>query len=460
MVQKTTITKISPNFSERGIQDRDAQPPKQAADQLWFNNTTGKLSYYDTTVRELFTAYVDGAPNTSVVYVSGTSIDWSLGSVFKKEVSGAITFTFSNAVDGMIKSFIVLGSASASATLTWPVGTKMAEGETGSIAQGAGVIFQVSNVNGTNYVKKIFTAADANAWPIGLHGDLTINNGQTVTIAAGSIRDYNNLTINAGGTLSIIGNSLAITQIGVRYNMIINGVINNNGYYGVNSSYTVVTPSGETLSHSMVQAASGYGGGGNAPGARGGGAGINGYGGGGGGAGGPGRGGYGAWGGSNNGGGGVSPYGGQGGAGNYTLGNGAGGYTTHGGNGGGSGGAGSNYGGGGGGGGYKGAHARGLYIFCTGVISGIGQIRCNGGAGFNGGAGGPYAQGHGAGGGGGGGAGGAGGNLWVRKPAASPFTVPYTVAGGNGGVGGWSQAGYGQNAAGGVSGSFSVANNG
>jgi hypothetical protein len=462
---KTTLGKVSPNFSEHGIQNRDGEPERYVQDQIWYNTTTGKLNYYNATVATLFKSYIEGAKPADIVYPtlvgSNLTFDFSIGQVYKQELSGTVNVSFANVQDGMSRYAIILASRFASATVTWPAGTKVAEGDSYAMAQGSGIIVQMTNIGGVNYVKTVFKAAGANQWPIGIQGDLVINNGETVNIPAGSIRDYNNVTINAGGTLAITGNSMAITQIGVRFNLVVNGIIRNEGYYGLDSSYSVVTPSGETIAYSITQSASGRGGNGNAPGAAAGGDGVGGYGGGGGGAGGPGRGGYGGTGGSNNSPGYNSPAGGSRyGLGNYTLGNGLDGQAVFGGHGGGSGGGGSNYGGAGGGGGYKGTHGRGLYLYVTGTISGTGQISCAGGNGYNGGLGGPYANGHGAGGGGGGGAGGSGGTLWVRKPAASPFTVPVTVAGGTGGVGGSSSSQSGTNGNAGANGLVNVANNG
>jgi hypothetical protein len=325
-----------------------------------------------------------------------------------------------------------------------------------------------STIAGSGYTVVLIYAGNNGPlvkWPFGSLGDLTIANGQTVNIAAGSIRDYNNLTIQTGGTLNIQGGATgAITSIGVAGNCIIDGVIKGNDGIFATSTFNTTTPDLESISYTINQQSAGAGGrGGGSPGADAAGtAGTLGIGGGGSGAGGSSPPNLSGTGGTDGAPGGAGSPGS--GAGNVTLGNGGNTSVRAGASGGGSGGgagAPTAPNGGGGGGGYKGKHGLGLYLYCKGTITGSGQIQLNGQNGFNGGINNaPAAVAHG--GAGGGGAGGSGGALWVRSPG--PFSVPYTVSAGTGGLGGVSTPGTGpltpspgQDANAGQDGSFNYA---
>lgn len=336
------------------------------------------------------------------------------------------------------------------------------------------------------------------AWPFGTLGDLTINNGQTVTLAAGSTYDYNNITINNGGTLNISG--VGTVVLGASGNVVINGTINSAYNYNNGNNHTFYDPfTKSNVSLSQSQASGGSGGRGGVAGIPGsitydsvnnvlqcsptnyglyqlnsspavyiclfvsnngglGGNGTAGCGGGGGGGGGFNSGGGAGGSGCGNGNQGDA----QGGAGNATLGNGGNGNSAggdaagSGGLGGGSGGGGggdssAQYdGGGGGGGGRKGAHANSLFLRTKGSISGTGTINLVGANGYNGGSG---ASGNrafttynstagvaaglmntGTGGGGGGGAGGSGGHVYLYYKGSNTLSPSNIFT--NGGIGG------------------------
>jgi hypothetical protein len=93
---------------------------------------------------------------------------------------------------------------------------------------------------------------------IGIDGDLTITSGQTVTLAAGSQRQYTNLTITSGGTLQITGTSATTTKIEVFGTMSVNGTIRaiTNSNTATNSTLTF---NGETFAHSRAQQVAGSG---------------------------------------------------------------------------------------------------------------------------------------------------------------------------------------------------------
>lgn len=261
----------------------------------------------------------------------------------------------------------------------------------------------------------------------GVDGDLVITNGQTVTVAAGSVKHYNSINIQTGGTLSIIGTG-GITEIGCRNSCNIMGsIIFQEDWAAGNSSKTSVF-SNLNMPFNLTQSNGGNGGqGGNS---NGGGARPPG------GAQSLGRGGGGA-------GGGTYVSGNQTGNAIWdaTKGNGGNGahfnsigYNGPGGlGGGGSGGYGS-YGGAGGGGGYRGKHGGRLHLFVEGkTFTGTGTIDLRGQTGFNGGSAG---GGEGGGGGGGGGAGGSGGRLYISYRSTSVPSLNILLTGGSGGSGG------------------------
>lgn len=304
-------------------------------------------------------------------------------------------------------------------------------------------------------------------WPYGLQGDLVVNNGQTYTLYANTVYDFNSVTVNAGGTIyiSTSGTNGNTVTIGCKNDFILNGNITKQGLTtGVGGTYSrPVTEIGETLSHSIAQKLGGGGGRGGyyAPTAliRYGGAQSQGRGGGGGGTSSNltdafAYGGTGGAGGSNGGNsyntvplalGGIGGGTGNGSAGaNFSLfvGNNTGTTTRTGGNGSGGGGAGATFFfkdtyryAGGGGGGYRGTHGTGIAIVTHKSISGSGTIFNNGQNGFAGGKGGndtAQAASSGGGGGGGGGAGGSGGTVWLYHRTGA--SVGVNISGGSGGL--------------------------
>lgn len=293
-------------------------------------------------------------------------------------------------------------------------------------------------------------------------GTLVVESGQIVLIPEGSVKRYENIIVRSGGILRISGNVGSWTEIGVTKNLICDGIIEcRTGYDGestpASGTFTKTSAFGlGSLSHTIVQANGGSGGG---VSTALGGAQNLGRGGGGGGGGGGGNGGAG---GSN----GQAAYyaGGIGGGlvngstSNSTGGNGAGG--------GGGGGRTSylsttgsiryRYWAGGGGGGYRGHHGKGLTLYVEGTLAGTGLISCAGRAGFNGGNGGMNGS-YGGAYGGGGGAGGCGGNMSVRYRDLGR-SISFSVAGGAGGIGGNNSAGAktGFDGAAGTNGSLSL----
>lgn len=441
---RSLIAKKENDVHESGVQIRESNPDTPLENQIWINTTSKKMFHYSTMIQSLMDGYLEGDEPSRIKEVSLLDIDWSVGTFFRKiNTTGDTNLTFSNVVEGKSIVLLAISSSIAASKINLPADVKIVEGDVFDLTAGKGVVIKLTRVNGVTYAKIIFTAS-ITEFPSGTLGDLVINNGQTVNVQAGTVLDYNNLTINAGGTLNIQGgSSAAVTVIGVKENLTINGTINGTGgtFNSVNTS--IITPNGETITYVNTQRVGGAGGKAEASGAAGGAGGTNGHGGGGGG------GGYGGSGTNGSGGGVGGTNGGAGGGslGGYgmsTLGNGGNGLVggtasdKRGGAGGGSGGGtgrggqGSRGGGSGGGGGHKGKHGVGLYIFSKNPIVGSGIVRLNGSTGFRGGNG--ARGGWWRGGGGGGGAGGNGGRLWVRSTA--PFTVPYSVSGAAGGAGG------------------------
>jgi hypothetical protein len=271
-------------------------------------------------------------------------------------------------------------------------------------------------------------------------GSLFIQNGETVDIPEGSVKQYEFINIEAGGTLRITGGEGLWTEIGCKGDCIINGTIIARTAYvqgeptHPGGTFTKTSSFGlGQISYTISQQPGGNGGAGNEFGAAGG-LQKNGNGGGGGGAGVfAGAGGDG----ESNGAKGVDSN--FGGTANVTKGNGANSTSSLGANGGGGGGGGSGAGGGefgsysgGAGGGYRGAHGKGLVIYVEGILSGNGDINISGGDGYTGGFG--VISSPSRGGGGGGGAGGSGGKLILKyRRGVAPSVNDF---GGFGGAGG------------------------
>ncbi|MDD3412404.1 MAG: hypothetical protein PHY47_00225 [Lachnospiraceae bacterium] len=91
------------------------------------------------------------------------------------------------------------------------------------------------------------------------HGDLYVGAGQTVTIPAGSKRQYGDFVIEAGGILEI-DNGGGITEIEINESCLINGTIKANNGKHLSGSWNKTSVLGEPLSYSIVQKAGGNGG--------------------------------------------------------------------------------------------------------------------------------------------------------------------------------------------------------
>ena len=417
--------------------------------------------------------------NNIAYEVTGTVIDFKASNSYFKFCTANTAFTFSNVVDTKVIRLVVTNTGAF--TITFPSTISWDNDSVPTNTPNARVdIFEFVVVNGVVYGKRLMTNMTGN-WPYGSDGSLTIINGQTIQLTAGSIKDYTNLTINTGGILEITGSTGAFTYIGCSGNLVMNGSI-----YARESTFTGyiggTAPDGRALTYTIAQNAGGTGGnGGNRGGGLGGagGAQSGGHGGGGGGGGaynGTGyNGGAGGAGGSN----GAAGAGTSSGAGGASISSsyGSSGATSqspfsaytganggNGANGGGGGGGGGyttgaqNYGGaGGGGGGSAGLSGKCLYIRVKGNVSGTGTIYING---ANGGSGGTSRNYNNSmsdnGGGGGGGAGGSGGCVFLKCNGTNAGTVNVTTTGGSGGSGGGSTANVGAAGANGNAGSYTI----
>jgi len=437
------ISKKENEVHESGTQKRTSDPTTPQEKQLWINTSTGKLKFYNGMVQELFESYVQGSKPSEIRSIPTTTIDWSLGSVFRKEVGGLVEFEFSNAVEGTTIYLIAIAAEATILEVDFEASLDVKKIATDNyeLNGGFGLVTAITYANG-KYFSKIIFRGNIGAWPAGSQGDLYIADGETIIVEAGSILDYDNVTIESGGILEIDGgNNAQPLLLGVAGDLVVEGEIRGRNATHNGGLVSIITPRGDEISFEFIQSLGGNGGNGASGGP--GGAGTGGYGGGGsGGRGNATPGNY--FGGSNGSPGYNMPSNGM-----VTLGNGGNGGNgslnaptsvpgglggSGGGSGGGrgkSGGVSGGSGGGGGGGGYKGKHGCSLYIYCLGIISGSGVIDLSALNGFNGGdggrAGGNYS---GGGGGGGSGAGGTGGSLFVRKPSLSGFTVPYNLDGG------------------------------
>lgn len=395
--------------------------------------------------------------------------------VQKKGITEDTSFVLSNFVDGNKVTVLVKNLDNVAHTATFVRAGIDPSDAVKTIAPNSYTLYNLT-AGAEGVFVCICSENSSGPFPSGDLGDLTILNGETVTINAGSIYDYNDIDIQTGGTLVIddVNNEANLTEIYAKHFTIDGQIVGRSLLVDTNISKTVTNGLGTTISYNYAQKNGGNGGGGGASlpasgyggGAGGTGTTQNGAGGGGGSAqnqkGGPNR--YGGAGGSGNGSGGAGANsGGSGGSGNtYTT---AGGSNQNGGNGYGGGGGGGghgynsqkNYNGyAGGGGGGAGGSMSGvpLFLYCENEIIGAGVIDLSGKNGLSGGHGGNrVTSGNimiGGGGGGGGGAGGSGGFLFIKAPMIS---VAYNIVNGTGGSGGAGGSGWPNSSGYGVNGS-------
>lgn len=84
------------------------------------------------------------------VAIAASAIDWSLGAVFTKTLSGNVTFTFANLKNG--RSILVLLNGSAGTyTVTWPAGILWPGGTAHSMTATGVDIVRFSRIGGTVY---------------------------------------------------------------------------------------------------------------------------------------------------------------------------------------------------------------------------------------------------------------------------------------------------------------------
>lgn len=243
------------------------------------------------------------------------------------------------------------------------------------------------------------------------HGDLIVGNGQEFVLPSNGFRQFGDMIVESGGTVKLADGG-GILEIEVLGNCVINGQILAKQGTHTGGTWTKVSSLGETLNYTVVQAAGGQGGAGEAFGAS-----LGGVGG-------------------------TAAFGNGGGGGRSAkfialAGNGA--IDVY---------AGAGAGAAvhadevgedgpdstapvyGGGGGFRGAHGQAVYIKAR-QIQGSGLIDASGQNGGQGGDGGEYlADGElYANGAGGGGAGGAGGNVWLRVKKGTPALTINTIGG-------------------------------
>lgn len=376
-------------------------------------------------------------------------------------------FTFKNQTVGLLTTVVITNSSEVNVFPSFQ-GVFQNSLETGYMVEAGKINTYIVTQKDTIPILSLLSSKNGTPFLEGALGDLLITSGQTVTITAGSLYDYDNIDIQAGGTLVVNETTSPprLTQICASTFKIDGSIQARSLYLQASSSQPLSTIFGYPLQTQYYLASCGNGGrGGSDDGASGGYGGTSTI---------------------------PSAFGGAGGGGgaeyyfslsqtttNYNGGNGGSDGASGAGGSGSSGGSGSNYyannasiqtgasgGSGGGGGGYKTSTLRGggggagsyrnkcglpLYLYCTDTISGNGLVDCSGVAGLRGGNGANGSSGSG-GGGGGGGAGGCGGHLAVTSAI---FTVPYTVSGGAGGAGGSGGSGAGT-ASNGSSGSSGV----
>jgi hypothetical protein len=97
-------------------------------------------------------------------------------------------------------------------------------------------------------------------WPSGADGNLTVNNGDIVSFAPGTVKNYNNITINAGGKI-LVTDGPGWLILGCSGTFVHNGIIR--GILGTDfGTFTATAPDGTALSYSNLDSGTTAGAGG------------------------------------------------------------------------------------------------------------------------------------------------------------------------------------------------------
>ena len=172
-----------------------------------------------------FTNLIENAPPVGVAYNAPTQ-------AFQKTVYSltiATTGTGGTPTNYAIETGTLPAGLSINSTTGEISGTPTSGSDIGNI----NFTVRASNALGFQDLPLTINVDVPNEWPLGLDGDLTILNGQTVNLATG-VYDYENVLIENGGTLNLANHVV----LGCRYDFICSGNIdisddNNGGTFNV-----------------------------------------------------------------------------------------------------------------------------------------------------------------------------------------------------------------------------------
>lgn len=85
-----------------------------------------------------------------------TDLDWSQFNIFKKDITGLLTITFSNTIDGISILFLVTNATVTAKTVVLPTGIKWAGGApVTAVPANTSVIFSLIKIDGIIYCSAI-----------------------------------------------------------------------------------------------------------------------------------------------------------------------------------------------------------------------------------------------------------------------------------------------------------------
>lgn len=193
---RSLIAKKEELIDESGAQLLSVDPVSPVEGQLWINTTENKLKYHHMGVtEEIFDGYIEGSNSSQIINIAALDVNWNLGVVFRKSITGSTNFTFSNIEDGKSIYLISSGDSLAASTVNLPVGTKTLNSDTYSLLAGQTLVTQLTAINGVVYARNLFLGQVSNATVNVTPNVNNIDEGGTVTFT------LNTTEVNDGSTL-------------------------------------------------------------------------------------------------------------------------------------------------------------------------------------------------------------------------------------------------------------------
>ena len=180
-------------------------------DKIWADVEELKANSGDTDAEYSFIAY-------------GITID-ARKDVVEATLNSNTAYTVTNGTAGKELVVIIKNEDSTSHSATFIGGGMNPVESSHTVGASTYTIYKLT-FNQDGFFVSLLSEESAGPFPSGDLGDLTILNGETVTISAGSIYDYNDIDIQVGGTLEIddVNNEANLTEIYAK-NFVIDGQI-------------------------------------------------------------------------------------------------------------------------------------------------------------------------------------------------------------------------------------------